>query len=103
MISHENGESPEMQQPAVQRLLQNIADTEEEEISCTECFHLVPQFVDLEAGGSAGDDTLPGLQQHLLIAIDCKGAIHGVIPADAARHEIGALRQSVYTNAIFHR
>ncbi|HEV8615938.1 MAG TPA: hypothetical protein VGU22_10650 [Methylomirabilota bacterium] len=54
-----------MEQPAVRRLLQSIAETEDEEISCTECFDLVSQYVDLEVGGTAGDDTLPRLRQHL--------------------------------------
>jgi hypothetical protein len=51
--------------PAVRRLLQDIADTDDEEISCTECFDLVPQYVDLEVAGQANDRTLPRLQQHL--------------------------------------
>jgi hypothetical protein len=51
--------------PAFRRLLQNIADTDDEEISCAECFDLVSQYVGLEAAGQAGDRTLPRLQQHL--------------------------------------
>jgi hypothetical protein len=51
--------------PAFQRLLRNIADTEDEEISCTECLDLVPEFVDLEVAGPTSDRTLPRLQQHL--------------------------------------
>jgi hypothetical protein len=51
--------------PAFHRLLQHIADTDDEEISCAECFDLVPQYVDLEVAGQAGDQTLLPLQQHL--------------------------------------
>jgi hypothetical protein len=51
--------------PALRRLLQNIADTADEEISCSECFDLVSQYVDLEIAGQAGEGTLPRLRQHL--------------------------------------
>ena len=54
-----------MELPGFRRLLQHIADTDDEEISCAECFGLVPQYVDLEVAGQAGDHTLPHLQQHL--------------------------------------
>ena len=54
-----------MELPALRRLLQRIADTDDEEISCTECFDLVAQYVDLEVTGQATDATLPRLQQHL--------------------------------------
>jgi hypothetical protein len=54
-----------LEQPALRRLLQSIANTEDEEISCTECFDLVSQYVDLEIAGGADDRTLPRLRQHL--------------------------------------
>jgi hypothetical protein len=54
-----------MELPALRRLLQNISDTDDEEISCAECFDLVPQYVDLEVAGQASARTLPRLQQHL--------------------------------------
>jgi hypothetical protein len=50
--------------PDFDRLLQHIAATEDEEISCTECFDLVPQYVDLEIAGQVADK-LPRLRQHL--------------------------------------
>jgi len=46
-------------------LLRHIRETADEEISCTECFDLVPQYVDLELAGQASDTTLPRLRQHL--------------------------------------
>ena len=54
-----------MELPALRRLLQHVADTDDEEISCAECFDLLPQYVDLEVAGRAGEGTLPRLQQHL--------------------------------------
>jgi hypothetical protein len=54
-----------MELPALRRLLQRLADTEDAEISCAECFDLLSPYVDLEAAGHADDRTLPALQQHL--------------------------------------
>jgi hypothetical protein len=61
-----------MELPAFRRLLQNVADTEDEEISCAECLDLVPQYVDLEVAGQIGDRTLPRLQQHLRLCDVCR-------------------------------
>ena len=54
-----------MEWPALGRLLRNIAETDDDEISCTECFDLVSQYVDLEVAGTVSEQTLPGLRQHL--------------------------------------
>lgn len=54
-----------MTRPDFDRLLRHLCDTEDEEISCTECFDLVPQYVDLEIAGHVGSTTLPRLRQHL--------------------------------------
>ena len=37
-----------MTQPDFDSLLRRVWETEDEELSCTECFELVPQYVDLE-------------------------------------------------------
>ena len=54
-----------MTTPDFDSLLRHIWETEDEEISCTECFDLVPQYVDLEIAGQASATTLPRLKQHL--------------------------------------
>ena len=54
-----------MTRPDFDSLLRHIAATEDEEISCTECFDLVPQYVDLEITGQVADKKLPRLRQHL--------------------------------------
>jgi hypothetical protein len=46
-------------------LLRNIAETDDGEISCAECFDLVSQYVDLEVAGTVSEQTLPRLKQHL--------------------------------------
>lgn len=45
--------------------LKNIYETQEEEISCTECFDQVSLFVELEASGQIAAAQLPQLKQHL--------------------------------------
>ena len=51
--------------PDFDGLFRHIRETADEEISCTECFDLVPQYVDLEIAGHPVDTALPRLRQHL--------------------------------------
>jgi hypothetical protein len=57
---------------ALRRLLRRIADTEEHEISCSECFDLVSEFVDREAAGTAEGQTFRRLRQHLTQCAVCR-------------------------------
>lgn len=54
-----------MTKPDFDSLLRHVCGTEDEEISCTECFDLVPPYVDLEFAGHVGPTTAPRLRQHL--------------------------------------
>lgn len=54
-----------MERPAWQRLVRDIAHTDDEEISCSECFDLVSDYVDLEIAGTVHERRLPQLEQHL--------------------------------------
>ena len=45
--------------------LRNISETQDEEISCTECFDLVSHFVELETSGGNVATELPHVKQHL--------------------------------------
>ncbi|HXH82039.1 MAG TPA: hypothetical protein VNN07_03830 [Candidatus Tectomicrobia bacterium] len=54
-----------MTNPDLDMLLRRIRATQDEEISCTECFDLVPVYVDLEIAGRLAEAPLPRLQQHL--------------------------------------
>lgn len=45
--------------------LRNIFETQDEEISCTECFDLVSRFVDLEVSGQDAAAKMSQLKQHL--------------------------------------
>jgi len=45
--------------------LRNIYETQDEEISCTECFDLVSRFVELETSGRDAVAELPKVKQHI--------------------------------------
>jgi hypothetical protein len=66
-------------------LLRHIRETADEEISCTECFELLPQYVDLEVAGQASEATLPRLRQHLDRCAVCRDEYETV--RDLARLE----------------
>jgi hypothetical protein len=54
-----------VERAALRRFLRHIAETDDDEISCTECADLAPQYVDLEVAGTVSEHTLPRLTQHL--------------------------------------
>lgn len=54
-----------MKSDRFERWLQNIYNTQKEEISCSECFDLVSHFVDLELSGEDPVVRIPQLKQHL--------------------------------------
>ncbi len=52
--------------------LRNIYQTQENEISCTDCFDLVSGFVELEIAGQDAASRLPQLKQHLFQCQACR-------------------------------
>ena len=54
-----------MEQNRFESWLKNIYETQDEEISCTECFDLVSRFVELEVSGENTAGKMPQLKQHL--------------------------------------
>jgi hypothetical protein len=48
-----------------ERWLQNVYNTQEEEISCSECFDLVSHFVEVELSGTDAAARMPKVKQHL--------------------------------------
>ena len=48
-----------------ERWLQNIYATQDEEISCSECFDLISHFVEVELAGEDAAAKMPQLKQHL--------------------------------------
>lgn len=55
-----------------ERWLQNIYHTQDEEISCSECFDLVSHFVEVELAGENASAKLPQLKQHLDQCAACR-------------------------------
>lgn len=45
--------------------LQNVYKTQDEEISCSECFDLVSHFVEVELSGTDAVARMPKVKQHL--------------------------------------
>jgi hypothetical protein len=54
-----------MKRDRFERWLRNIYATQDQEISCTECFDLVSGFVELEASGQDAAARMPQVKQHL--------------------------------------
>jgi hypothetical protein len=52
--------------------LRKVQHTQDEEISCTECFDLVATYVDLELSGQAPEDEMPQVRQHLGHCAACR-------------------------------
>lgn len=61
-----------MQKNRLERWLRNIQNTEEVELSCSECFDLVSHFVELELAGEDASAKLPKLKQHLDQCATCQ-------------------------------
>jgi hypothetical protein len=54
-----------MQKNRFERWLQNIHNTENDEISCSECFDKVSHFVEVELSGEDAAAKMPQVKQHL--------------------------------------
>ena len=53
-------------------LLRLAARTQEQELSCSECFDVLPQYVDLELAGAAPDRQVSLFAQHLEQCAVCR-------------------------------
>lgn len=54
-----------MNRSQLERLLRLVARTEDKELTCSECFALLPQSVDLEVAGEVPSVDLPLFRPHL--------------------------------------
>ena len=61
-----------MKSNRLERWLQNIYNTQDEEISCSECFDLVSHFVEVELSGENAVAKMPQLKQHLDQCAACR-------------------------------
>lgn len=60
-----NGERVNVSKNRFERWLQTIFNTQEEEISCSECIDLMSHFVEVELSGKDAASRLPQLKHHL--------------------------------------
>ena len=61
-----------MKKGRFERWLQKIDRTEDEEISCSECFDLVSHFVEVELTGEDAAAKMPQLKHHLDQCAACR-------------------------------
>lgn len=61
-----------MKKDRFERWLQDIHQTQDEEISCSECFDLVSHFVEVELSGEDAAAKMPQLTQHLTQCGACR-------------------------------
>lgn len=54
-----------MNQSKFERVMRNIYATQDNEISCSDCFDQVSDYVDLEIAGKDAVKAMPYLRQHL--------------------------------------
>jgi hypothetical protein len=73
--------------PRWRQWLRQIHDTQDDELSCSECFDQLSEFVDLELAGQPAAERLPRLPQHLAQCRVCRDEYH--VLRDLARLEAG--------------
>ena len=83
-----------------ERLLRLASRTQEQELSCTECFDVLPQYVDLERAGAAPDRQVPLFPQHLEQCAVCREEYETVrelarLEAEGRSPSIDDLRRSL--------
>jgi hypothetical protein len=81
-------------------LLRLAARTQEHELSCTDCFDVLPQYVDLEVAGEAPERQLPLFRQHLEQCAVCRDEYETVrelarLEAEGRSPSIDDLRRSL--------
>jgi hypothetical protein len=54
------------------QLLRQIEETQDQELSCSECFEQISDYVDLELAGQPVAEHLPQLRQHLVQCRVCR-------------------------------
>lgn len=54
------------------RLIRQLQETQDEELSCSECFEQLSDYVDLELAGQPVGERLPRLRQHLAQCRVCR-------------------------------
>lgn len=84
----------------LEQLLRLVAQTEDEELSCTACFELLPLYVDLEVSRQNPDVRLPLFRRHLEQCAVCREEYETVrelarLEAEGRSPSIDDLRRSL--------
>ena len=70
----------------VQDLLRMLANTEEQELTCEQCFAFLDYYVELEAAGADVERILPEVAQHLRVCTDCEEEYRALLQVIGAEH-----------------
>jgi predicted anti-sigma-YlaC factor YlaD len=64
-----------------------IAETQEAEIGCDECFDEVDRFIEMELSGLDAAQAMPLVQEHLEICGECREEFEALLAALRATEE----------------
>ena len=84
----------------LERLLRLAVRTQDQELSCTECFDVLPQYADLEVAGAAPERQLPLFRQHLEQCAVCREEYETVrelarLEAEGGSPSVDSLRRAL--------
>ena len=78
-----------MKSDRLEHWLQNIYNTQDKEISCSECFDLVSHFVEVELSGENVVAKMPQLKQHLDQCAACQQEYETLRDLERLENECG--------------
>jgi hypothetical protein len=67
-----------MDKAPIGKTIQRLLGPAEPELLCDECFAKLDQYVDLELGGGAPDEEIPGMRPHLAGCPACHEEYHSL-------------------------
>jgi len=70
-----------MNQEKLQRIVRALINTREDELSCDECFELLDRFAEMVLNGKPAAETLPLVQHHLNLCMDCQEEFDALMKA----------------------
>lgn len=80
-----------MKNKRMQDWLNNIYNTQDEEISCSECFHQVSHYVEVELSGEDPAATMPAVKQHIGQCPACREEYETLLDLQRMENEGGSL------------
>lgn len=80
-----------MEQPRYQRWLQQVHQTQDEEIPCSDLFDQIAQYVDREVAGEPVAETMPQVKHTLEV---CRDQCQACYELYVALHDLALLEQA---------